>query len=409
MYFGRILDILLTNTYLMTFIPRAQSRHIEKSLNNNPVTLVTGPRQSGKTTLAKEILSGYANRYKTEQKTVYLDLENYSELMKLDEPEWFFQSQTDKLICIDEIQYLPNIYPLLQQLVEKHRRNGMYLILGSADRELLKQDFSSSGSRIGTCFLPPMLLEELPDGITLESRLYRGGFVPPLSAANDPESHRWYQEYINRMVQRDLPQLAGVGQQTMHRLLLMLAHSNGQAINFSKIGKSLGVSHNTIRNYVALLEKSFVVMLQHPWQGDTSKRLVRSPKVFIADTGLACALLQLKSFDAAYGHPVWASLWESLVLQHLRYWFPDMAISFYRTSYGNEISIIVEGKSLRISIFCKTSLSPEVSAANRSIARDISSDMTIIAAPVQESYPLEEGIIVSSLSDMENHISGFLV
>lgn len=406
MYFGQI---LLTNTFVMTFIPRLQFRLIEQSLDKHPVTLVTGPRQSGKTTLAKEILSGYAHRYKTEQKTVYLDLENYSELMKLDEPEWFFHSQADKLICIDEIQNLPDIYPLLQKLVEKHRRNGMYLILGSAERELLKQDFPSTGSSISTCFLPPMLMEELPDGLTMESRLYRGGFVPPLSAANDLESHRWYQEYINRLVQRDLPQLAGVGQQTMHRLLHMLAHTNGQAINFSRIGKSLGVSHNTVRNYVHLLEQSFVVMLLHPWQGDTSKRLVRSPKVFIADTGLTCALLQLKRFDAAYGHPVWASLWESLVLQHLRYWFPDMAISFYRTSYGNEISIIIEWKSLRISLFCKTSMSPEVSAVNRNLARDINSDMTFIAAPVQESYPLDEGIIVSSVNDMKNQISGFLV
>lgn len=391
----------------MTFIPRLQSSLIEQSLNKYPVTLVTGPRQSGKTTLARHILSRYADRYNTEQKTVYLDLENYSELIKLDEPEWFFNSQAYKLICLDEIQNLPNIYPLLHKLVEKHRRNGMYLILGSAESTLLKQDFPSSVSSIGTCFLPPMLMEELPDNVTLESRLYRGGFIPPLLAANDSESHLWYQEYLNRLVQRDLPQFSGVSQNTMHRLLLMLAHTNGQAVNFSRIGKSLGVSHNTVRNYVHLLEQSFVVVLLQPWQGDTSKRLVRSPKVFIADTGLTCALLQLKRFDAAYGHPVWASLWESLVLQHLSYWFPDLSISFYRTSYGNEISMIIESKSLRISLFCNTSLSPDLSAANRSLIRDIKADMTFLAAPVQESYPLDEGIIVSSLNDMKNHISGF--
>ncbi|MBV6654710.1 MAG: ATP-binding protein, partial [Mameliella sp.] len=306
MYLSRILEISIT-----------------ESLKYNPVTAVLGPRQCGKSTLVKELLKDKAN-------TLYLDLERPSDLQKLQDPEWFLSTQTERLICLDEIQRMPELFPLLRSLIDTTPRKGMYLILGSASRELIKQSSESLAGRISFKRLTPFLFAEISDQVKLEAYLSRGGFPLSLLAPKDEVSYDWRQDFISTFLERDLLQFAGFTPRTMRRLWQMLAHTNGQTVNLSKLGSSLGVSNTTVRKYIDLLEGTFMLIQLPPYEQNTKKRLVKSPKVYISDSGITTALLQLKSFEQAAGHPAFGSLWETTVLANLKGHFPNLDISFYR-------------------------------------------------------------------------------
>ncbi len=387
----------------MDYFPRIIEKEIARSLQTKPVTVLTGPRHSGKSLLTKQLLSKIRGR-----DTIYLNLEHPSDLQKLDDPEWFFEAQIDKLVCIDGIHHVPELFTVLKKTVDKKKRPGMYLLLGSASNELLNQDTDALYGYVNYLHMPPLLYLEVNEKTSLETYLTRGGFYPALMADSDEQSMEWRLEYINSFLQRELPQFAGITHRTMRRLLPMLANNNGQTVNYSKIGTSLEVSHNTIRNYIDVLDKMYMVSQLNAWHGNSNKRLVKSPKIYISDPGITCALLQLPNFDAAYGHPVWASLWESVVLMHLRSHFPNLNLYFYRSSYGNEVDIIIESGSMVVAIECRPSLKPQLSSGNKNALKDIQADLTFIAAPVKESYPVADSVVVSPLNELTTQISDFL-
>lgn len=387
----------------MDYFHRVIEKDIARSLQTKPVTVVTGPRHSGKSMLTRQLLSKIRGR-----DTLYLNLEHPSDLQKLDDPDWFFEAQRDKLVCIDGIHHVPNLFVILRRIIEDNKRPGMYLLLGGASKELLGQDTRALYGYVNYLHLPPLLYMEVAEQTSLETYLTRGGFFPSLMAVNDEKSMEWRLEYVNTFLERDLPQFAGITHRTMRRLLPMLANSNGQTVNYSKIGTSLEVSHNTIRNYIDVLDKMYMVNRLDAWHGKSSKRLVKSPKIYISDPGMTCALLQLSNFDAAYGHPVWASLWESVVLMHLKTHFTSLPFYFYRSSYGNEVDIILESGSMVVAIECRPSLKPELSSGNRNALKDIQADLTFVAAPVKESFPLSNGVIATPLNELTTQISDFL-
>ncbi len=387
----------------MDYFPRVIEKEIARSLQTKPVTVVTGSRHSGKSMLSKQLLSKIRGR-----ETLYLNLEHPSDLQKLDDPEWFFEAQIDKLVCIDGIHHVPDLFSVLKRTVDERKRPGMYLLLGGASRELLGQDHKALYGYVNYVHLPPLLYMEVSNSTSLENYLTRGGYYPSLMAGSNEQSMEWRLEYINSFLQRELPQFAGITHRTMRRLLPMLANSNGQTVNYSKIGTSLEVSHNTIRNYIDVLSKMFMVTQLDAWQGKSDRRLVKSPKIYISDPGITCALLQLQNFDAAYGHPVWASLWESVVLMHLHTHFPSLPLNFYRSSYGNEVDIIIESGSMVVAIECRPSMKPDLSPANRNALKDIQADLTFIAAPVKESYPISDSVVVTPLNELTTQISDFL-
>jgi predicted AAA+ superfamily ATPase len=294
----------------MNYINRALEADIRTSLKRNPATAILGPRQCGKSTLARKILDEI-------KPSVYLDLERPSDIQKLQDPEWFLGSQSDKLICLDEIQRYPELFPVLRSLIDAEGRNGMYIILGSASRDMLKQSSETLAGRISFKQLTPFIWEEVNASKTLEDYLSRGGFPRSLLAENDEASYEWRRDFIMTFLERDLLQFAGFTPATMRRLWQMLAHSNGQTVNYSSLGNSLGVSHTTIRNYIDLLEGAFMVRQVLPYFENTKKRIVKSPKVYITDTGLINALLGLKDFIQVAGHPGFGSLWETTVLVNL--------------------------------------------------------------------------------------------
>jgi hypothetical protein len=377
----------------MEYLPRILEPTLKKSLKNNPATALLGPRQCGKSTLVKHILAAKPN-------SLYLDLERPSDLQKLENAEWFLGSQKDKLVCLDEIQRKPELFPLLRSLIDEAGDTGMYLLLGSASRELLQQSSESLAGRISFKHLSPFLWEEISNHYSLETYINRGGFPRSLMATEDEISYEWRQDFITTFLERDLLQYAGFTPMTMRRLWQMLAHTNGQTVNYSSIGSSLGVSHTTIRNYLDLLEGTFMLRQVRPYHGNTKKRLVKSPKVFLSDSGIINALLNLKDFTQAAGHPVFGSLWETIVLTNILGHYPQLDITYYRTNHGAEVDFILSNGSIKIAVECKASLSPKLSAGTYSAIEDIDPQAVFVVTPTESGYPMNEKIQVVSLPEL---------
>ena len=374
-------------------IHRKLTEELEYSLKHFPVTAILGPRQCGKSTLAKHIIT------RLETEAVYLDLERPSDLQKLEDAEWFLSRQKGKLVCFDEIQHKPEFFPVLRSIVDDNNTNGQFLILGSASRDLIRQSSESLAGRINYKKLTPFLWSEIGSETSLEKYLVKGGF-PRSIMADDKVSMEWRESFITTFLERDLMQFAGFSPISMHRLWQMLSHSNGQTANYSALGSSLGLSHTSVRKYIDLLEGTFMVHQLRPFEGNTKKRLVKSPKVFITDSGLSTALLRLRTFEEAAGHPAFGSLWESVVIENIAGHYPGLEFSFYRTNHGREIDLVIGDGSSRIAIECKSTLSPNLSKGNYSAIEDLAPVKTFVVIPADKGYPYKENIDVVSLAEL---------
>jgi len=381
----------------MEYIYRHIENEIRTALETMPVTAIIGPRQCGKSTLARHLL-------KNIEKSIYLDLERPSDLQKLDDAEWFLSTQKEKLICIDEIQRKPELFPLLRSLSDEWDEPGKFLVLGSASRDLLRQSSESLAGRITYKRLTPFLISEIADTVKLETYLIRGGFPKSVLARDDATSIQWREDFITTFLERDLLQWKGFSSETMRRLWQMLAHVNGQTTNYSLLGKSLGVSNVTIRNYIDLLEATFMLEVIPPYHSNMGKRLVKSPKVYISDSGITSALLHLSSFSDLYSHPVFGSIWEQLVLTNLKGHFPDAQFFFYRSSAGAELDFIIHHKNLVFAVECKASQAPKPTKGFYSAIEDIRPDHTFIVSPINETWAMSKDINVVSISEIIERI-----
>jgi len=382
-------------------ISRNLTTSLKHSLNYFPVTAILGSRQCGKSTLARYVLS------ELNTDPIYLDLERPSDLQKLEDAEWFLTRQKGKLICLDEIQRKPELFSVLRSIVDEHGGNGQFLILGSASRDLIKQSSESLAGRIIYKKLTPFLWNEIHPETKLENYMVKGGF-PRSILADNHVSMQWRESFISTFLERDLLQFAGFNAVSMRRLWQMLAHSNGQTANYSALGSSLGLSHTSVKKYIDLLEGTFMVNQLRPYEGNTKKRLVKSPKVYITDCGITTALLNLRTFEEAAGHPVFGSQWESVVLENVRGHFPELDFSFYRSSHGNEIDFVISDGTSSIAVECKSTLSPNISKGNYSAIDDIHPSKTFVVIPAQKGYPMKEKIDVVSLSELIEQIPGYL-
>ena len=371
------------------------------SLKNFPVTAVTGPRQCGKSTLVRQLLEEKPTKELKE--AVYLDLERPSDLAKLENAEWFLTANKEKLICIDEIQRMPELFPLIRSLVDEWNRNGCFLILGSASRDLLKQSSESLAGRVSYKRLTPFLWNEIEKKHSIEQYFSCGGF-PRSILASDEISYQWRQDFIATFLERDLLQWKDFTPVTMGRLWRMLAHINGQTVNYSTLANSLGVSSVTVKSYIDLLASTYMVELIQPWMSNLGKRLVKAPKVYIADSGITCALLNLHSFEELTGHPAFGSVWEQIVIANLRGWFPDAEICHYRTSNGSEADLVVNIDGNIFVIECKASYSPVLSKGNYLAFEDIAPKHTFIVIPSEKGFPFKEGIDAVSLGELHDRL-----
>jgi len=305
---------------MQTYIKRFFTEKIRERLLNIPGVIILGPRQCGKSTLAKAIISKIEN-------AVYLDLERPSDINKLIDPEAFLSLNADKLICLDEIQRVPELFPILRSVIDENRRNGQFIILGSASPDLIRQSSETLAGRVSYFELTPFLFKEISEHSSpnkLRKLWLRGGFPRSYLASDEKESFEWRLNFIRTFLERDIPQLGfRIPAKTLERFWKMCAHLHGQLLNSSKLGESLGVSHHTVRSYSDLLEQTFVLRVLRPYESNLKKRLIKSPKIYIRDTGLLHALLDIESHNELLGHPVYGASWEGFVIENI--------LSFYQT------------------------------------------------------------------------------
>ena len=389
-----------TNRGIM-YIHRYIEDSVLRSIQHFPVTAVTGPRQCGKSTLVKHLLEVYPE-------SIYLDLERPSDLRKLEDAEWFLTSQKEKLICIDEIQRKPELFPLIRSLVDEWNRPGCFLILGSASRDLLRQSSESLAGRISYKRLTPFLWEELENDCAIEKYFSTGAFPRSLLTGSDEVSFDWRESFITTFLERDLLQWVGFTPTTMRRLWQMLAHVNGQTANYSTLATSLGVTSTTVKNYIDLLAGTYMVEIALPYISNQGKRLVKSPKVYISDSGITGALLGLRSFEELSGHPAFGSIWEQVVLSNLKGLYPDTEVFYYRTTNGAEVDFVVKIRHAVFVIECKASYSPSLSKGNYLAIEDVAPKHTFIVTPSSDCWSMKEGIDVVSLGGLKAKIDQML-
>jgi len=379
------------------YIPRKIEENVLKALENNPVVALIGPRQCGKSTLVRILLEKFTE-------SIYLDLERPSDLQKLDDPEWFLSSKKGKLICIDEIQRKPELFPLLRSLVDEWKINGCFLVLGSASRDLLKQSSESLAGRISYKKLTPFLWQELNGIGGIESYFAKGAFPRSILAADMETSYEWRENFISTFLERDLLQWRGFTPATMRRLWQMLAHINGQTVDYTILAKSLAISALTVKNYIDLLESTFMVDVVPTYISNMGKRLVKAPKVYVSDAGITATLLGLQTFDEMSGHPSFGAIWEQIVLSNMKGLFPEAMFYFYRTSNGAEIDFVMKIRNKVFAIECKSSFSPTLSKGNYNAIEDVAPVHTFIVSPIKKGWHMKQGIDVISIDEMEEKI-----
>ncbi len=376
------------------YIKRIIGRKVINKMQSTPAVAILGPRQSGKSTLAKYLIKDIKD-------AIYLDIERPSDMNKLRDPEAFLSLHNDKLICLDEIQRIPELFPVLRSLIDENRRNGQFLLLGSASPDLLKQSSESLAGRISYMELTPFLHPEVmgnDESEDLRILWRRGGFPRSYLAVDDTESLEWRLDFIKTFLERDIPSLGfRIPSRSIERFWQMSAHVNGQLLNSSKLGESLSLSHHTIRSYIDIMEQTFIFRILPPYIVNLKKRLVKSPKIFIRDTGLLHALLGIESQDDLMGHPVYGSSWEGFVIENVLSLLPKWRPAFYRTSSGSEIDLILEKGRRRIAVECKASSSPAPTKGFWNAISDLGLKEVWVIAPVKDVYPIEKNIIVSPL------------
>ena len=377
-------------------IDRAIHALVVRSLGKYPVVGIVGSRQTGKTTLAKQVSRSL------KKPSVYLDLELPSDINKLQSPELYLRQFDDRLVIIDEIQRMPSLFPLLRALVDQKRSGGRFLILGSASPEMIRQASESLAGRIVYHELGPFTITET--GVNRWKRLWlRGGYPLSFLAGNDDDSFAWRESFIRTYLEMDLPQLGiRVPSPQIRRFWTMLAHMHGQLWNASKIAGSLGITAPTVRHYLDILEETFIARVLAPWHANTKKRLIKSPKVYIRDPGLLHALLRIPSIDDLRSHPVSGSSWESFVIEQLLTSLPlDWQAHYYRTGAGAEIDLLLHDHRNRpIAVEIKHSAAPQMTKGFWTAMTDLSCKQGYVVYPGDDTYPIAEGVLALPLSEL---------
>ena len=370
-------------------IPRRIITKLQQSLSEFPVTALLGPRQAGKTTLARLVASGMLP-----DKAVYLDLELSSDLAKLAEPELYLQGHQNRLVVIDEVQRAPELFPLLRALVDQDRRPGRFLLLGSASPELSRFGAESLAGRIIFHELAPFTLDETGNG-EISKLWIRGGYPLSFLAAGDEESLRWREAFIATYLERDIPQLGiRVPATMLRRFWTMVAHHHGNLWNASAIANALGVSSTAASRYLDILCDTFIVRQLAPFSVNVKKRLVKSPKIYVRDSGLLHALLGIHNHEQLQGHPVAGASWEGMMIEQILAILPaGIEPFFYRTSAGAEVDLLLVPRGgSPIAVEIKHSLSPKVSKGLRSVMEDLKCDRGYIVYPGTEAYQMTQCI-----------------
>jgi len=363
------------------------SENLQRLLGQFPVVAIIGARQVGKTTLARQLRQHYGNQ------TTHFDLENPAHLSRLDDAMLALQD-LEGLIIIDEVQHRPDLFPVLRVLVDRPERPAQFLVLGSASPDLLRQSSETLAGRIAYYDLDGFALDEV--GAEHVERLWlRGGYPLSYLAPSDTMSFDWRVEFVRTFLERDLPQLGiSLPAQTLRRFWTMIAHRHGQTWNASEIARSFGVADTTVRHYLDILTSTFVVRQLQPWHANVDKRQVKSPKVYIADTGILHTLLNLLESEDLLGHPKCGLSWESLAMETVatRLDARREEIFFWATHGGAEIDLVVMRGRKRLGFEFKRTVAPKATRSMYVALEDLDLERIDVIYSGSETYLLREKI-----------------
>lgn len=367
---------------------------VNKKLDFAPAVVILGARQVGKTTLALQLAKRRNKAF------LYLDMESHRDVSKLgDDAEMFFEYHQDKLIILDEIQAQPQLFPLLRSVIDKKRDKGRFLLLGSATPELVNGVSESLAGRVSYLELNPLKLREVISEFSVEHHWYRGGFPLALLSESDEVFMDWTQSFVRTYVQRDLSILFGhnLNPSISEKLLIMLANSHGQLLNVQDIARSVGVTSPVINRYIDFLSGAFLVHRLQPWFPNVPKRLVKSPKVYIKDSGLLHGLLYIESFDQLTYKPVIGASWEGYAIEQISYHKQNnIKLYFYRTHAGAEIDLVlVRSNKAVASIEIKYSNAPKPSKGFFTGINDLQTTQNFIVTPSTDTYPYGDAMVCS--------------
>ena len=382
-------------------IRRRSYQNVVNALGRQAAVALLGARQVGKTTLALEVAEG--------SNAVYLDLESHADRVKIADPALYLDEYEDRLVILDEIHRVPELFQELRGLIDRGRRRGRrtgrFLVLGSASLDLLRQSGESLAGRIEYVELDPIdVSEATPDARAMTTLWVRGGFPDSLLAADDADSMTFRRNFIRSYLERDVAQFGRrIPAETLERFWTMLAHVQGGPLNASKLAASLSVSAPTVSGYVDLLVDLLLVRRLRPFHANVKKRLVKSPKVYVRDSGIVHALLGIENHDALTGHPVVGPSWEGFVIENLLAVAPPRTMaSFYRTQAGAEIDLLLEipGRRGPWAIEIKRGHSGSLGKGFHHACEDVRPERAFLVHPGEERYPVTKDVEAVGLREM---------
>lgn len=380
-----------------SIIPRTDKRKVLKLLKIFPAVTILGSRQCGKSTLIRSMsdeIPGF----------LYLDLENRSDRAKLHEPELFFEYNSSKTICIDEIQTMPELFTILRSVIDNDRRPGRFILLGSASREIIQRSSDSLAGRVGLVELTPFTnleVETIAD-YSLFRYWFRGGYPDSYLAVDDESSALWRENYIRTYMERDIPQLGfNIASPRMMRLLMLMAHDHGAILNLAKLASAMDMTAPTIKSYIDILEQTYIARILPPFHKNLKKRLVKTPKIYLRDSGILHQLLGLKDYNALLSHTVIGQSWEGMVIENVCAVARQAHCSFYRSATGSEeMDLVLEYPDRTLAIECKSSSAPKVTEGFWKAMATIEATEAYIVAPVAEGYRIRDNVSVVNLSEI---------
>ena len=359
-------------------ITRNLQSRINKLLTHFPAVAILGPRQIGKTTLAKALIKNI------DKDVIYLDLELPGDLSKLDNPQLFFESNKDSCIIIDEVQRRPDLFPVIRSVIDQHRVPARFVILGSASPDLLKQSSESLAGRIVYTELTGLLIDEIDNNHKVNDLWLLGGFPEPFRMTDKELIKEWHHSFILTYIERDLPSLGlSAEPRILNNLLQMIAHNHGMLLNLANFSRSLGVSSPSVSKYIGFFENAFILRLLTPWFANVKKRIIKSPKVYLRDSGILHYLHGINDLNQILGHPILGNSWEGFVIEQIiSFLNPGIAASFYRTAEGAECDLILSrGLEVLACIEIKFTDAPKTTKGFTTAVQDLACRNNYIIVP----------------------------
>lgn len=377
----------------MNLIARSTDRNqILKLLDAFPVTAILGPRQCGKTTIARRVNHDH-----------YFDLENPVDMARMDHPQLALED-LNGLIIIDEIQQSPDLFPLIRYLVDNQPKQK-YLILGSASRDLIRQSSETLAGRIAYYHLGGFRLKDVGAG-NFKALWVKGGFPDSFTPEHEERSILWRQNFITTFLERDIPQLGiNIPARTLRRFWTMLSHYHGQILNYSELGRSFGISDMTVRKYIEILEGTFMLRVLQPWQTNIGKRLVKRPKIYLKDSGIFHTLMNIDNYDQLISHPKLGASFEGFALESLCRQLNknDNEFYFYNVHSGSELDLFWQAQGKNWGAEFKYADAPKLTRSIKNVQKDLDLAHLWVVYPGKTTYRLSENITVFSLTDTRNN------